>query len=53
LLLSSNAGIVLSAVLIVTIAIRSVGEEAMLREELPGYREYMNTVRWRIVPFFF
>jgi protein-S-isoprenylcysteine O-methyltransferase Ste14 len=53
LLLSSNAGIVLSAVLIVTIAIRSVGEEAMLREELPGYREYMSTVRWRIVPFFF
>lgn len=53
LLLSSNAGIVLSAVLIVTIAIRSVGEEAMLKEELPGYREYMRIVRWRIVPFFF
>jgi protein-S-isoprenylcysteine O-methyltransferase Ste14 len=53
LLLSSNAGMVLSAVLIVTIAIRSVGEEAMLKEELPGYREYMRIVRWRIVPFFF
>ena len=53
LLLSSSAGIVLSAVLIVTIAIRSVGEEAMLKEELPGYREYMRAVRWRIVPFFF
>jgi protein-S-isoprenylcysteine O-methyltransferase Ste14 len=53
LLLSSTAGMVLSAILIVTIAIRSVGEEAMLKEELPGYREYMRVVRWRIVPFFF
>lgn len=53
LLLSSRAGIVLSAILIVTIAIRSVGEEAMLREELPGYRDYMRMVRWRIIPFFF
>ena len=53
MLLSSNAGMVLSAIMIVTIAIRSVGEEAMLKEELPGYREYMRIVRWRIVPFFF
>ena len=53
LLLSSNAGIVLSTILIVTIVLRSVGEEAMLREELPGYREYMQIVRFRIIPFFF
>ena len=53
MLLSSNAGMVLSAFLVVTIAIRSVGEEAMLKEELPGYREYMRIVRWRMVPFFF
>lgn len=53
LLLSSYAGLVLSAILIVTIAIRSVGEEAMLSEELPGYREYMRRVRWRMIPFFF
>lgn len=53
MLLSSNAGMLVSFVLIVTIAIRAVGEEAMLKEELAGYREYMETVRWRIIPFFF
>ena len=44
---------VLSTILILTIVLRSVGEEAMLKEELPGYREYMRIVRWRILPFFF
>lgn len=53
MLLSSNAGMVLGFVLIVTIAIRSLGEEAMLKEELPGYREYMQLVRNRIIPFLF
>lgn len=53
LLLSSRVGIVLSVILIGTIALRSIGEEAMLKEELPGYREYMRSVRWRIIPFFF
>ena len=53
LLLSSKAGMVLSAILIVTIALRSIGEEAMLKDELPGYREYMRLVRWRMIPFFF
>jgi protein-S-isoprenylcysteine O-methyltransferase Ste14 len=53
LLLSSNAGMIVGFGLIVTIAIRSLGEEAMLREELPGYREYMQIVRNRIIPFLF
>ena len=53
LLLSSIVGFMLGVVLIVTIAIRSVGEEAMLRAELPGYREYMRKVRWRMFPFVF
>lgn len=53
MLLSSNAGMMLGVVLIVTIAIRSLGEEAMLKEELPGYREYMQVVRNRIIPFLF
>lgn len=53
MMLSSNYGLVLGFVLTVTIAIRSVGEEAMLKEELPGYREYMRKVRWRMVPFVF
>ena len=53
MLLSSDAGLLLGFVLIITIAIRSLGEEAMLREELPGYREYMREVRWRMIPFVF
>lgn len=53
MLLSSNYGLALGLVMIITIAIRSLGEEAMLKEELPGYREYTRTVKWRMVPFVF
>ena len=53
MLLSSDAGLLLGFLLIITIAIRSIGEEAMLKEELPGYREYMRIVRWRMIPFVF
>ena len=53
LLLGSIYGLIMGLVLIVTIAIRSIGEEAMLKQELPGYREYMQKVKWRIIPFIF
>lgn len=53
LLLGSVYGLIMGFVLIVTIAIRSVGEEAMLKQELPGYREYMQKVKWRLIPFIF
>jgi protein-S-isoprenylcysteine O-methyltransferase Ste14 len=53
LLLGSVYGLIMGLVLIVTIAIRSVGEEAMLKQELPGYREYMQKVKWRMIPFIF
>ena len=53
MLLNSYAGFVLGVALIITIAVRSVGEEAMLKEELAGYREYMQRVRWRMIPFVF
>lgn len=53
LVLSSYLGLALAALLIVTLAVRSVGEEAMLKEELAGYRDYMQKVRWRMVPFVF
>ena len=53
LLLSSGAGLVLGFVLSLTIVIRSFGEEAMLKAELPGYREYMERVRSRMIPFVF
>ena len=53
LLLGSVYGLTMGLVLIVTIAIRSLGEEAMLEQELPGYREYMQKVKWRMIPFIF
>ena len=33
------------------IAKRIVGEERVLTEELPGYREYCTRVRWHLIPF--
>ena len=53
LLLGSVFGLALGLVLIITIAARSVGEEAMLKEELAGYRDYTQKVKWRIIPFVF
>lgn len=53
LLLGSLAGFALGLVLIVTIGARAVGEEAMLRQELEGYSDYAERVKWRIVPFVF
>ena len=53
LLLGSIAGLVLGLVLIVTIGARAVGEEAMLKEELEGYRDYMRKVKWRMIPYVF
>ena len=53
LLLGSIYGLVLGLLLIVTIAARSVGEEAMLKQELEGYIDYTKKVKWRIIPFVF
>jgi protein-S-isoprenylcysteine O-methyltransferase Ste14 len=53
LLLGSVWGLIMSLVLIVTIAVRSIGEEAMLKQELEGYRDYMKRVKWRMIPFVF
>ncbi len=53
MLLSSDVGLMLGFALIVTLFIRIIGEEAMLKEELPGYREYMQQVRCRMIPFLF
>jgi len=53
LLLGSVYGLALGLLLIVTIAARSVGEEAMLKQELEGYSDYMKKVKWRIIPFVF
>ena len=53
LLLGSVYGLALGLLLIVTLAARSLGEEAMLKQELEGYSEYMKKVKWRIIPFVF
>lgn len=53
LLLGSLYGLTIGFVLTLTIAVRSVGEEAMLKQELEGYREYMKKVKWRLIPFVF
>jgi protein-S-isoprenylcysteine O-methyltransferase Ste14 len=53
LLQRSIIGLVLDLVLILTIGARVVGEEAMLKEELEGYRDYMRKVKWRMIPYVF
>lgn len=53
LLLGSIYGLAFGLLLIVTIAVRSVGEEAMLKQELEGYSDYTKKVKWRIIPFVF
>lgn len=53
LLLGSVWGLIVSLLLIATIAGRSIGEEAMLKQELEGYSDYMKNVRWRMIPFVF
>ena len=53
LLLGSVYGLIMGLVLIVTIAVRSIGEEAMLKQELEGYNDYMKKVKWRMIPFVF
>src|SRR5262249_16170177 len=44
LLLGSVRGLIISLLLIATIAVRSIGEEAMLKQELEGYSDYMKRV---------
>ena len=53
LLLGSIFGLLLGLVMVVTIAVRSLGEEAMLKRELEGYSDYMQKVKWRMIPFLF
>ena len=53
LLLGSIAGLPIGLVLIATIGARAVGEEAMLKQELEGYSDYMQKVKWRIIPYVF
>ena len=50
MLLGSLWGLSGVALLIVGIAMRAVGEETLLRDELTGYADYERRVRYRLVP---
>ncbi len=51
LLLGSLWGLAAAlAVLLPLLAVRLLGEEAVLRDGLPGYRDYAARVRYRLVP---
>ncbi|MBS0409350.1 MAG: isoprenylcysteine carboxylmethyltransferase family protein [Proteobacteria bacterium] len=50
LLLGSWLALAASPVLILLLAIRALGEERELAAALPGYADYVKTVRFRLVP---
>lgn len=45
-----NIGIVSFAIIII-ITIRTYFEDSMLKKELPGYLDYTNQVKYRLIPF--
>ena len=51
LVLGSWISFALMLVFPVIILFRIRGEEAVLEEGLPGYREYKEKVRWRLIPY--
>ena len=51
LLLGSGYGLLPGLALTVLLMARIHGEEEMLARDLEGYREYMQKVRYRLVPF--
>jgi protein-S-isoprenylcysteine O-methyltransferase Ste14 len=50
LLLGSWIGLAVVPLMLIGMAPRAVREENLLRQELPGYADYMNRVRWRLIP---
>lgn len=50
LLLGSAWGLLAPPLFIVAVSLRAIGEENKLSRELPGYRDYMNRVRYRLIP---
>ena len=50
LLVGSVAGLAVTALGIVGLAARIIGEERMLQTELAGYTEYQQKVRYRLIP---
>ena len=50
-LLGSWVGLLVGLLFMVVVARRAVLEERMLCEELPGYKEYMTHVKYRLIPY--
>jgi protein-S-isoprenylcysteine O-methyltransferase Ste14 len=50
LMLGSLWGLAATLVLFVLLALRTLGEEQVLKTELAGYADYMTRTPWRIVP---
>ncbi len=50
LLLGSWYGLLVVPLIVAGVAWRAVGEERLLRRDLPGYGDYMSRVRYRLVP---
>lgn len=42
---------IIAVIMIVTIAVRTYFEDTMLKQELAGYQEYANAVKYRLIPF--
>jgi len=51
MLLGSLYGIALGVVMSFLLALRAIGEEKMLVEELEGYADYKKKVKFRLIPF--
>lgn len=51
LLMGSLSGLALGFLLTILLALRSIGEEKMLINELEGYEDYRKKVKYRLIPF--
>ena len=51
LLVGSAYGLLLALIGLLVLAVRIVGEERMLVDELDGYTAYQQSVRYRLIPF--
>jgi protein-S-isoprenylcysteine O-methyltransferase Ste14 len=50
LLLGSIYGFIVGLLMSISLVLRIIGEEKMLTEELEGYADYKNKVRYRLIP---
>jgi protein-S-isoprenylcysteine O-methyltransferase Ste14 len=51
LALGSYWGLIFSSCLFINVTVRLVHEEKFLIKNLPGYSDYMQNVRWRLIPY--